>query len=222
MTLRLDRFGVWLGRRRLAVLDAAVAPGAVLTVMGPSGVGKSSLLLAMAGLLGPPFAATGTIVLDGRDVTRLAPEHRGLGLMVQDALLFPHLSVLGNVMFAVPRTSDDGTRLTRGARRRAALRHLARVEMADLAARDPDTLSGGQRSRVALARTLAGRPRALLLDEPFAALDQALRAQTRVMVFELAREDRLPVVMVTHDRADARAAAGEVVEIRPCQEGERA
>jgi putative thiamine transport system ATP-binding protein len=136
--------------------------------------------------------------------------------MFQDALLFPHMSVLGNVMFAVPRRAPDGRRRNRATRREAALRHLARVEMDDLAARDPATLSGGQRSRVALARTLAGEPHALLLDEPFSALDQALRAQTRDIVFALAREDGLPVVMVSHDPADAAAGGGPIVEVRPC------
>jgi len=221
MTLRLDGYEVRLGEAPLAALHGAVAPGEVLSVMGPSGAGKSSLLLGIAGLLAPPFRVLGRVFLGGEEITHLAAERRGTGLMFQDALLFPHMSVLGNVMFAVPRRGADGRRRGRAARRAAALGHLARVEMEALADRDPATLSGGQRSRVALARTLAGEPRALLLDEPFSALDQALRAQTRAIVFALAREDGLPVVMVSHDPADAEAAGGRIVEVRPCLPGSR-
>jgi len=215
MTLSFDAFEVRLGGRLLGALDGRVGPGEVLSVMGPSGAGKSSLLLGSAGLLSPPLSVAGSVLLAGRDITRLPAERRGVGLMFQDALLFPHMSVLGNVMFAVPRRGPDGRRRTRAARREAALRHLARVELADLGERDPATLSGGQKSRVSLARTLAGEPRALLLDEPFSALDQALRAQTREIVFALAREDGLPVVMVSHDPADAAAAGGPIVEVKP-------
>lgn len=221
MTLRFVDYTVSLRGEVLGALSGPVADGEVLSVMGPSGAGKSSLLLGIAGLLQPPFVETGRVCLDGRDITSLPAERRGLGLMFQDALLFPHMSVLGNVMFAVPRRGADGLRRTRADRRSAALRALQRVEMADLASRDPQTLSGGQRSRVALARTLAGEPRALLLDEPFSALDQALKAQTRGIVFALAREDGLPVVLVSHDPADAEAAGGRVVEVRPCLRGSR-
>jgi putative thiamine transport system ATP-binding protein len=200
----------------LGVISGTVENGEVLSIMGPSGAGKSSLLLGVAGLLEPPFEIAGRVLLDGTDISSLPAERRGLGLMFQDALLFPHMSVLGNVMFAVPRRGLDGRRRNRAERRDAALGALRRVEMADLSARDPETLSGGQKSRVALARTLAGEPRALLLDEPFSALDQALRAQTRAIVFALAREDGLPVVLVSHDPADAEAAGGPIMEVRPC------
>lgn len=219
MTLRFDGYAVRLDGTLLGALEGEVAPGEVLSVMGPSGAGKSSLLLGIAGLLAPPFAVAGRVLLAGRDITGLPAERRGTGLMFQDALLFPHMSVLGNVMFAVPRRGTDGRRRSRRERREAALRHLARVDLADLRDRDPATLSGGQRSRVALARTLAGEPRALLLDEPFSALDQALRAQTRRIVFALAREDGLPVVMVSHDPADAAAAGGPIVELSPLPSG---
>lgn len=205
----------------VAALTAAIAPGEVLAVMGPSGAGKSSLLLAVAGLLGRPFTVAGSVRLAGRDISALPPERRRLGLMFQDPLLFPHLSVLQNVAFAVPARAE-GRRLPRAARRDRALAALARVGMADAASRDPDTLSGGQKSRVALARTLASAPAALILDEPFSALDVVLRGQVRRIVFDLARQDGLPVVMVSHDPDDAAAAGGPIVEIRPCQdEGRR-
>ncbi len=213
MSLVFDAYRVHLGGRPLARLDGTVAPGTVLSVMGPSGAGKSSLLLGIAGLLPPPFTVSGRVTLGGRDLLALPTRERGLGLMFQDALLFPHLSVLGNVLFAVPRRGPDGARRSRRARRDLALAALRRVALADLARRDPETLSGGQKSRVALARTLAGEPRALLLDEPFSALDQTLRAATRDIVFDLARQDGLPVVMVSHDPADARAAKGPIIDI---------
>ncbi len=212
-TLRLEWFAVRLHGATLVRLDAVVPPGAVLTVMGPSGAGKSARLHGLAGLLGPPFEVEGRVVLGGRDATEEPAERRCMGLMVQDALLFPHMSVAENVLFAVPRRGRDGARRSRAERRALAARHLARVQLEALGGRDPETLSGGQKSRVALARTLAAEPRALLLDEPFSALDQALRAEVRAVVFALARADGLPVVMVSHDPADAAAAGGEVVEI---------
>ncbi|UOM35956.1 ATP-binding cassette domain-containing protein [Acuticoccus sp. I52.16.1] len=217
MSLEID-LAVALRGRTMATLKATVEPGAVLSVIGPSGGGKTSLLLAVAGLLDAPFTVTGTVTRDGTDLTPLPPERRRMGLMFQDALLYPHMSVVQNVLFAVPRR-EAGRRLTRAERRARAEANLARVEMGHAAARDPDTLSGGQTSRVALARTLASAPRTLLLDEPFSALDPALRAQVRAFVFDLARQDGLPVVMVSHDPADAEAAGGQIIEIRSCQAG---
>lgn len=215
MSLILENFAVSLNGRTLGSLTANVAAGEVLAVMGPSGVGKSSLLLGLAGLIEPPFAVEGRATLSGRDLSAQKPHARRLGLMFQDPLLFPHLDVIGNVMFAVPERDGGGARITRAARRDKALAHLSRVALADLAARDPTTLSGGQRSRVALARTLAAEPLALLLDEPFAALDQALRASVRAMVFALAKEDGLPVILVSHDPADAAAAGGPIITLKP-------
>ncbi|MCF3935895.1 ATP-binding cassette domain-containing protein [Acuticoccus sp. M5D2P5] len=213
MSLVFAGFSVALRGRTLARLDETVAGGEVLALMGPSGSGKSSVLLAVAGLLGAPFMVAGRVVLDGREIGGLAADRRGVGMVFQDALLYPHMSVLQNVMFAVKRRDGEGRRRGREARRAIAMRHLARVAMEGFADRDPETLSGGQKSRVSLARTLAGEPRALLLDEPFSALDQALRGQTRAIVFALAREDRLPVLMVSHDPVDAEAAGANVIEI---------
>ncbi|MEM9223561.1 MAG: ATP-binding cassette domain-containing protein [Pseudomonadota bacterium] len=210
MSLVFDHYEVLLEGTALLQLCARVEPGEVLSVMGPSGAGKSSLLLGVAGLLSAEFEERGRVFLGNEDLLSLPAEHRGVGMMFQDALLFPHMTVLGNVMFAVPRRPADRGR---GTRRSLALAALERVAMADYARRHPDTLSGGQKSRVALARTLAAEPRALLLDEPFSALDQALRAATRDIVFALARQDGLPVVLVSHDPADAAAAGGRVMEL---------
>ena len=204
--LVLDRVSVAQGARVLVALDTRVSPGEVLTVMGPSGSGKSTLLAYLVGTLSSAFAARGRVLLNGREVTGLPAHRRGIGLLFQDDLLFPHLSVAGNLGFGLP----PGPRRERQRQIEAA---LDEVGLAGLGGRDPDTLSGGQRARVALMRTLLSRPDALLLDEPFSRLDAALRDTTREVVFRTARDRGLPVVMVTHDPEDARAADGPVVTI---------
>lgn len=203
--LVLDRLAIRLDGRPLVALDAAIAPGEVLSVMGPSGVGKSTLLAALAGLLDPAFELDGRILIDGQDVTGLPAETRRMGLMFQDPLLFPHLSVGGNLKFGMPRGVKDRTG--------TAARALAEAGLEDFAARDPATLSGGQKARVALLRVLLSEPRAMLLDEPFSGLDAALRQDIRAFVFARIRDRGLPCLLVTHDAADAHAAGGRVIEL---------
>ena len=204
--LRLDRLRVALRGRDLVALDERVGPGEVLTVMGPSGSGKSTLLAALIGAPPPGFMVSGAVSVDGADLSGLGPRERRLGILFQDDLLFPHLTVAGNLLFALP----PGIR-GRRARRARVEEALGAADLAGFGERDPATLSGGQRSRVALMRTLVSEPRALLLDEPFARLDAALRRQMRRFVFERVRERGLPAILVTHDADDARAAAGRVV-----------
>lgn len=206
--LRLDDIEIRLGDRTILALDAAVAPGGVLTVMGPSGSGKSTLLSFIGGFLDPAFSASGRVRLDGQDLGSVPAERRRIGLLFQDALLFPHMSVGQNLLFAVPPLLRR-----RAERRDAAEAMLARVELAGFFDRDPATLSGGQQARVALARTLIADPKALLLDEPFSRLDAALRESMRRLVFGLAMERAIPAILVTHDAADAAAAAGPVIRI---------
>lgn len=189
-------------------LTLDVAPGSVTTVMGPSGVGKSTLLDAIGGSLAPGFALSGRIALNGRDLTGLPPERRRIGLMFQDALLFPHLSLAGNLAFGLdPRIRG------RAARMQAVDEALAEAGLAGLGPRDPATLSGGQRARAALMRTLLAAPEALLLDEPFGKLDMALRDEIRRFVFDHAAARGVPVLMVSHDPQDAAAAGGPVVAL---------
>ena len=208
-SLRLD--GVWLalGERLLVPpLTLSVAPGTVTTLMGPSGSGKSSLLASLCGMLDPAFRCGGRAWLGDRELGPLPPEQRRLGILFQDDLLFPHLTVGENISFGLP----PGPR----ARRRAELdAALAEAGLAGFANRDPATLSGGQRARIALLRTLAARPEALLLDEPFAKLDSELRNRFRHFVFEHGRRLGLPTLLVTHDPADADAAGGPVVTLTP-------
>ncbi|MCA1286248.1 ATP-binding cassette domain-containing protein [Salipiger bermudensis] len=206
--LRLDTLEIRLGGRSMVALDAHVAPGEVLTVMGPSGSGKSTLLAAITGALDPAFALSGRILLDGEDVTALPTERRRIGILFQDELLFPHLSVGGNLAFGLTPSLRG-----RAARRKRIDSALQEIGLEGFAARDPATLSGGQKARVALMRTLLAEPRALLLDEPFSRLDAARRGQIRELVFARAKAQRLPVLLVTHDREDACAAGGAVIEL---------
>ena len=191
----------------LMSIDTHVAPGEVVTIMGPSGVGKSTLLSAIIGTLSPDFALSGQIHLNGRDLTTLPPDERCVGILFQDALLFPHLSVGANLAFGL---AQGGTRAKRRTKIDAA---LAEVGLDGFADRDPATLSGGQRARVALMRMLLSDPHALLLDEPFSGLDAELRDQVRQLVFDHAKVRGLPVLLVTHDDADAKAADGPVVRL---------
>lgn len=206
--LFLEDISIALDGRVLLALDHRVEPGEVLTVMGPSGSGKSTLLAFIGGFLDPAFEARGRVCVDGTDLTGLAAEDRHCGLLFQDPLLFPHMTVGGNLVFAIPAATKG-----RAARKAMAENALAGVGMGGMADRDPATLSGGQKARVALARVLLSGPRMLLLDEPFSKLDTALKQQVRELVFAKARESGLPVLLVTHDEADAKAAGGETIRI---------
>ena len=206
--LTLDRLSISLAGRTLLDVTHHIAPGEVLTVMGPSGSGKSSLLALLGGFLDPAFEFGGRAICGGLDLLALPPHERHAGILFQDALLFPHMTVEGNLLFAIPALVT-----ARRERAAAAQAALADVDLACFGDRDPDTLSGGQKARVALARVLLSRPRMLLLDEPFSKLDAALRQQMRELVFARARQNGLPVVLVTHDEADAEAAGGAMVRI---------
>lgn len=194
-------------------LHLSVPAGEILTLMGPSGCGKSSVLAAVAGTLASvseglqPLQFVGRVRLNGRDLTLLPTHLRGVGLVFQDALLFPHMTVAENLLFAVPRTLPLAQRQAR------VQQALQEAELLGLGERDPSTLSGGQRARVALMRALLAEPQALLLDEPFSKLDVALRAQLRPWVFAHVRERRIPVVLVTHDEQDV-ADPQRVVHLR--------
>lgn len=191
--------------RLLASVNTQVAPGAVVSLMGPSGVGKSTILSAVTGTLAADFTCNGDIVLNGRSLNGLSPQQRRVGILFQDHLLFPHLSVGQNIGFGLPSKARNKPAKIEKA--------LTEIGLDGFANRDPDTLSGGQRARVALMRMLLAEPEAILLDEPFSRLDATLRDRMRNLVFERARSANLPVLMVTHDKADADAAGGAVIEL---------
>ena len=198
-------------------LRLQVAAGEILTLMGPSGCGKSSVLAAIAGTLASvseglqPLQFAGRVLLNGHDLTPLPTHLRGVGLVFQDALLFAHMTVAENLLFAVPRSLPLAQRQAR------VQQALQEADLAGLGSRDPSTLSGGQRARVALMRALLAEPQALLLDEPFSKLDAALRAQLRPWLFAHVRERRIPVVLVTHDEKDV-ADPLRVVHLRAATE----
>ena len=195
--------------RLFAPLTCRITPGRPVTVMGPSGAGKSSLLAWLTGVLPAGLAGEGEVLLDGASVLDLPAHRRRLGILFQDDLLFPHMTVGENLAFGLPAGPD------RTARQSRIEQALARVGLSDFADRDPSTLSGGERARVALLRVLLSEPRALLLDEPFSKLDMTLRDRFRSLVFQSATH--LPVLLVSHDAQDSVAAGGDVLELRPIQ-----
>lgn len=189
----------WDHRPLLAGVNLRVAAGETVALLGPSGSGKSTLLKIVAGLEAPE---AGSVWFESQDITNLPPERRGFALMFQDFALFPHLNVQDNVAFGlieqgVPR---------RSARERAKVM-LERLGLGEHTEARVWTLSGGEQQRVALARALMTRPRALLLDEPFSALDASLRDQLRAEFRNRIQAAGMAAILVTHDEQEARAMA---------------
>lgn len=198
-----------LGTSLFAPLTLRVPAGEVVTVMGPSGVGKSTLLDGIGGHLAHGFRLSGRVLLNGRNVMRLPAEARRIGIVFQDALLFPHLSLGDNLAFGLP----SGLR-GHEARRMRVESALNQAGLAGLHDRDPATLSGGQRARAALMRSLLAEPEALLLDEPFSKLDSGLRDEIRAFALAHVRARGIPTLLVTHDPGDGEAAGGPVISLR--------
>ncbi len=209
MTLELQVNHLSVGQgaaKRILLRDFSLqcAPGQIITIMGQSGCGKSSLLAAIAGLQVEGLHAELSLQLNGQRVDHLPTSQRQIGLLFQDDLLFAHMSVRENLLFACP----SGPAAQREAQADSALKELGFEAFAHSS---PLTLSGGQRARVSLLRTLLAQPKALLLDEPFSKLDAALRVQFRQFVFAHVRRLQLPTLLVTHDAADI-ADASSVIE----------
>lgn len=181
----------------------SVPAGGKVSVVGPSGAGKSTLLSALAGFV--PITA-GRILWQGRDISNVVPAERPLAMVFQDSNLFPHLTVAQNVGLGLKPSLKLSARETDRVRDA-----LARVGLSGMGARKPAALSGGQQSRVALARVLLRDKPIMVLDEPFAALGPALRAEMLALMDEIARERGLTVLMVTHDPKDARQLDGSTI-----------
>ncbi|WP_327192504.1 ATP-binding cassette domain-containing protein [Psychrobacter sp. PL15] len=205
-SLQIKNLQLFRQDQRLLRLNEQVNGGEILTIMGPSGSGKSSLLNWLTGTLSSSFKAEGEVWLDGQNIDQLPTHLRHIGVLYQDALLFSHLSVAGNIAFAMPK----GNKKQRLEKIEQA---LEQVGLKGLGSRHSDTLSGGQQARVALLRLLLSEPKAILLDEPFSKLDTQLRADIRQLVFEQVRNHQLPTIMVTHDHSDAEAANGKVINL---------
>jgi iron(III) transport system ATP-binding protein len=200
--------GITASHQGLAVLqgiDLEVRPGTTTAVLGPSGCGKTTLLRVIAGFHRPD---AGTVQLNGETVVGsdlwTPPERRDIGYVPQDGNLFPHLTVGANIAFGLPRRERR-----RGHRVRELL-ELVGLDPTAIERRRPDQLSGGQQQRVALARALARQPKVILLDEPFSALDAALRVSTRRAVAQALAHENVTVVLVTHDQAEALSFADQV------------
>jgi putative thiamine transport system ATP-binding protein len=194
--LEIKQLSIRHGRQWLCrELTFSVAAGEVLTIMGPSGSGKSTLLSWVSGALPAAFEASGEILLGGRTMTGLPIEDRRIAILFQDDLLFPHMTVSENLLFAVPSGCADSRRAT-------VDRALGQVGLAGFEKRLPAALSGGQKARISLMRALLSRPKAILLDEPFSKLDKPLRRDFRRRVFDEISQMAIPALLVTHDEDD--------------------
>jgi spermidine/putrescine ABC transporter ATP-binding subunit len=187
-------------------LTLEVEPGELVTLLGPSGCGKTTVLNLIAGFEAPD---AGRVRIDGADVARLAPHRRAIGMVFQDYALFPHLTVAENVAFALRVRGISGPEV---AERVGAMLELVRLP--GHGDRLPRQLSGGQQQRVSLARALVFRPRVLLMDEPFGALDRALRETMRAELRDLHRALGITVVLVTHDQDEAMDLSDRVAVMR--------
>ena len=210
--LLLDNITINRHDKALLSINASVEEGNILSVMGTSGSGKSTLLHAISGQLASPFTLSGNIVIDGKAVNNLPAHRRKVGYMFQDALLFEHMSVEGNIAFGIPPKKYT----TSEARERAIADMLEAVELGGMQKRAVSSLSGGQQARISLLRTLASEPKVVLLDEPFSKLDTALREHIRVWTFTTLKEQGVAALLVTHDVDDATAANGDIIELTPC------
>lgn len=208
MSLEINLTHLSSPRARLLQAWHLRVPGGVIhSVMGPSGSGKSSLLGAIAGTLPSGMVFDGEVWLNQRRIDTLPTHQRRVGLLFQDALLFAHMTVAQNLLFAVPPGPQ-------AARHASVAQALHDIHLSAFADADPATLSGGQRARVALMRALLAQPQALLLDEPFSQFDATLRQHMRETVFGLIRQRGIAALVVTHDVADVADPAH--LSVLPC------
>lgn len=177
-------------------LNIKVNNGKILTIFGSSGIGKSSLINVVAGVYESNLLFTGDIILNNKKITNTLPEKRKIGLLLQDGVLFPHLSVEQNLIFGIKKS------LTNKEKYLLINEHLIEANMEGFENRYPNTLSGGQKSRVACLRAILSEPDALLLDEPFSSIDPEQRNSFRLFVANQVREKKIPCILVTHDESD--------------------
>ncbi|WP_162150744.1 ABC transporter ATP-binding protein [Acholeplasma equifetale] len=193
------------GKETVAVnnLDITIPSGKLVSLLGPSGCGKSTTLYMIAGLLKP---SAGKIFFGNEDVTNLAPEKRGIGLVFQNYALYPHMTVRQNIMFPL-----ENMKIGRKEAEALVLEMATLVGIADQLDKKPAQLSGGQQQRVAIARALVKKPRVLLLDEPLSNLDARLRLQTREEIKRIQREKGITTIFVTHDQEEAMSISDYMV-----------
>ncbi|WP_219975533.1 ABC transporter ATP-binding protein, partial [Rubrobacter xylanophilus] len=199
LTKRFDSFVAVDG------IDLAVASGEFVALLGPSGCGKTTTLLTIAGIYRP---TEGRVLFDGRDVSRLAPRERNLGMVFQSYALYPHMSVYDNLVFPLRLAKVPAKDMRARAERVADL-----LDISELLDRKPGQLSGGQQQRVALGRALIKEPDALLFDEPLSNLDARLRLTTRTEIKRLQQELGITSIFVTHDQTEAMTMADRIAVI---------
>jgi len=193
------------GKPLFSTLSLKIVAGEIASIMGPSGCGKSTLLSAICGNLANVFTLNGDVCLNDRSILALPMEKRRIGILFQDDLLFPHMNIAENLAFALP------PELGKQERNLKIAEALEKGGLSGFEKRDPVTLSGGQRARVSLLRSLLAEPEALLLDEPFSTLDQELKDQIRSFVFETIRSMNIPALLVSHDHRDC--PTGQVINL---------
>ncbi|MBE6637686.1 MAG: ABC transporter ATP-binding protein [Ruminococcaceae bacterium] len=200
------------GKEVKAVNDFSfeIPDGELIGLLGPSGCGKSTVLNLIAGLLRP---TSGRILFGEDDVTKLPPEHRGIGLVFQSYALYPHLTVYQNILFPLENRKGKD-KLTKEEMKERACKVAKLVQIDTLLDRRPSELSGGQQQRVAIARALVKMPRVLLLDEPLSNLDARLRLQTREEIRRIQRETGITTVFVTHDQEEAMSISDRIVVMK--------
>ena len=206
MTLKLDKVRISYNNINLFdEISLEVEKGEITTIMGPSGCGKSTLLSAIVGSLAPDFKLHGDILLEEKSVIEIPMESRKIGILFQDDMLFPHMNIGSNLGFAISRY------VSKKVRKEKINKVLETADLKGFYKRDPATLSGGQRARISLLRSLLAEPKALLLDEPFSKLDQELKEKLRNFVFEQINKMNIPTILVTHDPDDS--ACGQIINL---------
>ena len=206
MALTLENLSLrWQDNPLLTSFSLHIDDGEIAVMHGPSGCGKSTLLSAIAGTAPKTLAIDGTITLNGKQIDHLAPQHRHIAILFQDALLFPHLTVAQNLGFALP------SGLSRDARNSAISQALDDCGLAGFGDYDPGHLSGGQKARIAMMRAMLSAPHALLMDESFASLDPELRSQFGSFVAEQIKQKQIPALLISHHEDDKIFAKGKVI-----------
>ena len=194
------------GSKGLQEINVGINPHEFIVLVGPSGSGKTTLLRTIAGFVHP---SQGSVHVDGTDLTGIAPEKRGMGMVFQQHAVWPHMNVADNVSYPLKFTKDSAQ-----LRKEKVQRTLALVGLDGFDKRKPSSLSGGQRQRVALARAIIADPTVLLLDEALSALDEPLRDSLRRELVALTKREELTTVHVTHDRSEALAIADRIVVLQ--------
>ena len=197
MKLEFKTFQLFINNEPIFEPISMTINNEIVSIMGPSGCGKSSLFMAVLGGLDEVFSYKGDITLNGESIMHLGTAQRNIGMMMQDDLLFPHMNVMQNLLFACPESMKKIDKLD------VIERYLAKANMYEFKDAKVQSLSGGQKSRISALRTVLCQPKIVLLDEPFAKLDQSLKQKFRPWLFDLLLEKNIPVLMVTHDLNDS-------------------